>query len=84
VLVARFDLPAARVAELRDLSLLYDRDADGEFVPLSTPIIGEVFFEAVERRGRYDGYDAANTPTRWPLRGGDGNPRRSGLYPCHP
>jgi 4-hydroxyphenylpyruvate dioxygenase len=68
-LVSRFELPPARLAELRDLSLLYDRDGDGEFVHFYTPVIGEVFFEVVERRGRYDGYGAANTPIRLAAQG---------------
>ena len=48
-LVARFDLDPGRVAELRELSLLYDRDEHGEFVHFYTVTIGELFVEFVER-----------------------------------
>ncbi|GAA1907061.1 dehydroshikimate dehydratase QsuB [Nocardioides lentus] len=61
---ARFGLPAAVLAELRELDLLYDRDADGEFVHFYTPTIGGVFLELVERRGAYDGYGAPNAAVR--------------------
>ena len=63
-LVARFDLDADTVGRLRDLGLLYDRDDDGEFVHFYTDTIGGVFFEVVQRSGGYDGYGAANAPTR--------------------
>ncbi|MER6940369.1 hypothetical protein ABT284_21730, partial [Nocardioides sp. NPDC000441] len=63
-LVARFGLPDDLVATLRDLDLLYDRDADGEYLHCYTETVGEVFFELVERRDRYDGYGAGNAPVR--------------------
>lgn len=63
-LAARFDLDDTLLGELRELDLFYDRDDDGEFIHLYTPIIGEVFFELVERRGGYDGYGAVNAPVR--------------------
>lgn len=77
-LVARFDLSSAEVATLRDLQLLYDRDASGEYVHFYTPTVGDVFFEVVERRGSYDGYGAANAPVRLAAqaaRSGDGSRR---------
>ncbi|MBP1134146.1 4-hydroxyphenylpyruvate dioxygenase [Arthrobacter sp. PvP023] len=61
---ARFDLDPAFLATLRDLNLLYDRDADGEFLHFYTATVGSVFFEMVERRGGYDGYGAPNAPVR--------------------
>lgn len=61
---ARFDLDPAFLATLRELNLLYDRDADGEFLHFYTATIGSVFFEMVERRGGYDGYGAPNAPVR--------------------
>lgn len=61
---ARFDLDPAFLATLRDLNLLYDRDADGEFLHFYTATVGSVFFEMVERRGAYDGYGAPNAPVR--------------------
>jgi 4-hydroxyphenylpyruvate dioxygenase len=63
-LAARFALDAERIAELRSLDLLYDRDADGEFVHFYTPTVGGVFIELVQRFGGYDGYGAANAPVR--------------------
>jgi len=66
-LAARFDLDPGLVAELRELSLLYDRDEQGEFVHFYTVTIGELFVEFAERRHGYDGYDgygATNPPIR--------------------
>lgn len=61
---ARFGLEPDFLATLQELSLLYDRDADGEFLHFYTATIGSVFFEMVERRGGYDGYGAPNAPVR--------------------
>ncbi|MHA7223899.1 bifunctional sugar phosphate isomerase/epimerase/4-hydroxyphenylpyruvate dioxygenase family protein [Arthrobacter sp. RHLT1-20] len=61
---ARFGLDPAFLATLRELNLLYDRDADGEFLHFYTATDGSVFFEMVERRGSYDGYGAPNAPVR--------------------
>ena len=61
---ARFALAPDLLATLRDLNLLYDRDADGEFLHFYTATVGSVFFEMVERRGAYDGYGAPNAPVR--------------------
>jgi len=63
-LAARFDLAPGLLATLRELDLLYDRDADGEFLHFYTATVGSVFFEMVERRGNYDGYGAPNAPVR--------------------
>jgi 4-hydroxyphenylpyruvate dioxygenase len=61
---ARFDLAPGLLATLQELNLLYDRDADGEFLHFYTATVGSVFFEMVERRGNYDGYGAPNAPVR--------------------
>lgn len=61
---ARFALESDFLATLRELNLLYDRDADGEFLHFYTATVGSVFFEMVERRGSYDGYGAPNAPVR--------------------
>lgn len=61
---ARFGLEPQFLATLQDLNLLYDRDADGEFLHFYTATVGSVFFEMVERRGGYDGYGAPNAPVR--------------------
>ncbi|MFC9334638.1 bifunctional sugar phosphate isomerase/epimerase/4-hydroxyphenylpyruvate dioxygenase family protein [Arthrobacter sp. NPDC057009] len=63
-LAARFDLDPGFLATLRELNLLYDHDADGEFLHFYTATVGSVFFEMVERRGSYDGYGAPNAPVR--------------------
>ena len=61
---ARFDLDAAFVASLQELHLLYDRDAEGEFLHFYTETLGTVFFEVVERRHGYSGFGAPNAPVR--------------------
>ncbi|WP_426764854.1 bifunctional sugar phosphate isomerase/epimerase/4-hydroxyphenylpyruvate dioxygenase family protein [Pseudarthrobacter sp. 1G09] len=61
---ARFDLAPGFLATLSELNLLYDRDADGEFLHFYTATVGSVFFEMVERRGGYSGYGAPNAPVR--------------------
>jgi 4-hydroxyphenylpyruvate dioxygenase len=63
-LIGRFGLDESTVAELRELHLLYDRDAGGEFVHFYTRTVGTVFFEFVQRRGHYDGYGTDNAPVR--------------------
>lgn len=63
-LAARFSLEPGFLATLKELNLLYDRDADGEFLHFYTATVGSVFFEMVERRGNYDGYGAPNAPVR--------------------
>ncbi|MCC3274659.1 sugar phosphate isomerase/epimerase and 4-hydroxyphenylpyruvate domain-containing protein [Arthrobacter sp. zg-Y20] len=63
-LAARFRLEPDFLAALQELNLLYDRDGDGEFLHFYTATVGNVFFEVVERRGRYDGYGAPNAPVR--------------------
>ncbi|MFI6739081.1 bifunctional sugar phosphate isomerase/epimerase/4-hydroxyphenylpyruvate dioxygenase family protein [Nonomuraea sp. NPDC050451] len=50
--------------ELRELGVLYDRDAHGEFLHLYTITVGRVFFELVQRTGDYQGYGAGNAPIR--------------------
>ena len=61
---ARYDIDPALLDELRDLSVMYDRDETGEFLHFYTPPIGTVFLEVVERRHGYDGYGALNAPVR--------------------
>jgi 4-hydroxyphenylpyruvate dioxygenase len=64
-LAARIGLDADLIDAMRDLGVLYDRDARGELLHFYTPpVAGRLFFEVVERRGGYDGYGAANAPVR--------------------
>jgi 4-hydroxyphenylpyruvate dioxygenase len=48
----------------RELGILYDRDAYGEFRHCYTRTVGRVFFELVQRDGGYRGYGAQNAPVR--------------------
>jgi 4-hydroxyphenylpyruvate dioxygenase len=51
------------LADLREQSVLYDRDEHGEFLHFFTEVLGErIFFEVVQRVGRYAGYGAVNAP----------------------
>jgi 4-hydroxyphenylpyruvate dioxygenase len=64
-LAARSELEPDLIDEMRELGVLYDRDAGGEFLHFYTPIVGgRLFFEVVQRVGAYDGYGAANSPVR--------------------
>ena len=63
-LAAVHDLPADRLAEMRRLSVLYDRGPGGEFFHAYTRAFDHrFFFEFVERRD-YDGFGAANASVR--------------------
>jgi 4-hydroxyphenylpyruvate dioxygenase len=65
-LAAKFDIDDARLADLRALGILYDREpGGGEFLQLYLGAFDERFhFELVQRIGGYDGYGAANAPVR--------------------
>ncbi|WP_067975658.1 sugar phosphate isomerase/epimerase and 4-hydroxyphenylpyruvate domain-containing protein [Nocardiopsis trehalosi] len=63
-LEARYDLDPGLAADLRDLGLMYDRDADGAFLHCYLATVGRVFFEVVQRVGGYAGFGAANAPVR--------------------
>jgi len=63
-LAAVHDLPAERLAEMRRLSILYDRGAGGEYFHAYTRAFDHrFFFEFIERRS-YDGFGAANASVR--------------------
>jgi 4-hydroxyphenylpyruvate dioxygenase len=63
-LAAVHDLPAERLAEMRRLSILYDRGPSGEFFHAYTRAFDHrFFFEFVERRN-YDGFGAPNASVR--------------------
>jgi 4-hydroxyphenylpyruvate dioxygenase len=63
-LSARFGLSDRLLEEMQSLDLLYDRDAQSEFLHFYTRTVGSVFFEVVDRRSGYDGYGAPNAPVR--------------------
>jgi len=63
-LEVRSDLPAQRLAELRDNHILYDRDEAGEYFQVYTAAFEDrFFFEIVERRA-YQGFGAVNASIR--------------------
>ena len=62
---ARLAPPPGLLAAMRELGVLYDRDAEGEFLHFYTEVLGSrVFFEVVQRIGGYAGYGEANAPVR--------------------
>jgi len=64
-LSARLGLDDATLASLQKHGLLYDRDAQGDFMHFYTdPFQDRFFFEVVERRDGYGGFGAANTSVR--------------------
>ena len=63
-LAARVDLSDDRLKVLQANNILYDKDADGEYLQLYTKSFKDLFFlEIVERRG-YRGFGAINAPIR--------------------
>jgi 4-hydroxyphenylpyruvate dioxygenase len=64
-LAARWGLDEVELNVLRSRQLLYDRDDTGEFWHYYTAAFHDrFFFEAVQRRGGYAGFGAANAPVR--------------------
>ena len=62
---ARLAPPSAQLSDLRELNVLLDRNADGEFLHFYTDVLGgRVFFEVVQRIGDYQGYGETNSPVR--------------------
>ncbi|WDF42785.1 TIM barrel protein [Streptomyces sp. T12] len=60
---ARYEFADGELETYRELGILYDRDACGEFRHCYTVTVGRVFFELVQRDG-YRGYGAQNAPVR--------------------
>jgi 4-hydroxyphenylpyruvate dioxygenase len=64
-LLARLDLDGERVDRMRELGIVYDSNASGEYLHAYTaPYAERFFFEIVQRAGRYDGYGAMNAAAR--------------------
>jgi len=64
-LQARLGLDPGLISRLRDLDILYDRDANGEYFQLYSANFNDgFFFEVVQRTGQYAGYGAVNAPFR--------------------
>jgi 4-hydroxyphenylpyruvate dioxygenase len=64
-LIARLDIDAGLVERMRNLGVLYDRNAGGEYYHIyATTFADRFFFEIVQRAGGYEGYGALNAPAR--------------------
>ncbi|MFE7170985.1 bifunctional sugar phosphate isomerase/epimerase/4-hydroxyphenylpyruvate dioxygenase family protein [Streptomyces sp. NPDC057616] len=63
-LAARYEFADGELETFRELGILYDRDAHGEFRHCYTRTVGRVFFELVQRDGGHRGYGAQNAPVR--------------------
>jgi 4-hydroxyphenylpyruvate dioxygenase len=65
-LAGRTSLDRSLIEAMRELSILYDCDADGgEFFHFYTATLGRrLFFEIVQRVNGYDGYGTSNAPVR--------------------
>ena len=63
-LAARYEFTDGELETYRELGILYDRDAHGEFRHCYTRTVGRVFFELVQRDGGHRGYGAQNAPVR--------------------
>ena len=64
-LAARLDLDSALLASLRELGILFDRSAAGDYLHIYTEAFADrFFFEIVQRVRDYDGYGALNAPAR--------------------
>lgn len=64
-LPTRLDIDAALLSRMRAAGVLFDRSAAGEYLHIYTESFEHgIFFEIVQRVGRYDGYGASNAPAR--------------------
>lgn len=74
---ARLAPPPDRLAAMRELGVLYDRDEHGGYLHVSTEVLGgRVFFQLVQRIGDYDGYGTTDAPVRMAA-----HRRRNGVSP---
>src|SRR5699024_6330837 len=63
-LQARFGLDDETVERWQSLGILYDRNADGEFLHLYSETIGGLFIELVQRVDSYRDYGPGNAAVR--------------------
>ncbi len=62
---ARLGLDPAQLATMRELNLLLDRTADGDYWHFYTAVLGgRVYFEVLQRTGGYRGNGELNSPVR--------------------
>ena len=63
-LATRYELPVRRLEQMRSVGVLYDRNHDGEFLHAYSASTGGLFFEFVQRIGRYNGFGESDAPIR--------------------
>jgi 4-hydroxyphenylpyruvate dioxygenase len=64
-LLTRHDLDVGLADRLRQLGILFDRTAEGDYFHIYTESFADrFFFEIVERKDAYDAYGALNAPAR--------------------
>jgi 4-hydroxyphenylpyruvate dioxygenase len=64
-LLTRYDLEPGLADRMRQLGILFDRSADGDYLHIYTETFADrFFFEIVQRVDRYDAYGALNAPAR--------------------
>jgi 4-hydroxyphenylpyruvate dioxygenase len=63
-LEGRVDLTAERLKVLKANNILYDKDADGEYLQVYTQSFKDLFFFEIVERRRYKGFGAINAPIR--------------------
>jgi len=64
-LLARVDIDEALLQRMRELGILYDRSANGEYFHIYTETFADrFFFEIVQRVDQYDAYGAFKAAAR--------------------
>jgi 4-hydroxyphenylpyruvate dioxygenase len=63
-LLARLDIDASRVERMRNLGILYDRTASGEYFHVYSETFADRFFFEIVQRNGYDAYGALNASAR--------------------
>ena len=61
---ARFGIDHETLGRWQSLGILYDRNADGEFLHLYSETIGGLFIELIQRIGNYQDYGPGNAAVR--------------------
>ena len=62
---ARLALDPTQLADMRELNILLDRTADGDYWHFFTAVLGgRVYFEVLQRTGNYRGNGELNSPVR--------------------
>ena len=61
---ARWGVDPSDVQRMKNENLLYDKDESGEYLQLYTRSFKDLFFVEIVERRSYQGFGAANAPTR--------------------